>query len=92
MIISKAKIIGKSKVAKRFILSAFLVATSSASAVEFENEETFREKVKTIRESYFNDGKPATTVVTEDVEVDAPSVEGTMGAYVNALSRWAKWL
>ena len=38
MIISKAKIIGKSKVAKRFILSAFLVATSSASAVEFENE------------------------------------------------------
>ena len=38
MIISKAKIIGKSKVAKRFILSAFLVATSPASAVEFENE------------------------------------------------------
>jgi hypothetical protein len=63
---------------------------SLTDAVEFENEETFREKVKTIRESYFNDGKPATTVVTEDVEVDAPSVEGTMGAYVNALSRWAK--
>ena len=63
---------------------------SLTDAVEFENEETFREKVKTIRESYFNDGKPATNVVTEDVEVDAPSVEGTMGAYVNALSRWAK--
>ena len=63
---------------------------SLTDAVEFENEESFREKVKTIRESYFNNGKPEATTVTEDVEVDAPSVEGTMGAYVNALSRWAK--
>jgi ribosomal protein S13 len=65
---------------------------SLTDAVEFENEESFREKVKTIRESYFNDGKPATTTVTEDVEVD-PSTQvesGTMSAYVNALSRWAK--
>ena len=64
---------------------------SLRDAVEFENEESFREKVKTIRESYFNNGKPEATTVTEDVEVDASTqVEGTMGAYVNALSRWAK--
>ena len=64
---------------------------SLTDAVEFENEESFREKVKTIRESYFNNGKPEATTVTEDVEVDASTqVEGTMGAYVNALSRWAK--
>ena len=64
---------------------------SLTDAVEFENEESFREKVKTIRESYFNNGKPETTTVTEDVEVDASTqVDGTMGAYVNALSRWAK--
>ena len=64
---------------------------SLTDAVEFENEESFREKVKTIRESYFNNGKPEATTVTEDVEVDASTqVDGTMGAYVNALSRWAK--
>jgi len=64
---------------------------SLTDAVEFENEESFREKVKTIRESYFNNGKPEATTVSEDVEVDASTqVEGTMGAYVNALSRWAK--
>lgn len=62
---------------------------SLAVAVEFENEETFREKVATLRESYFST-KPEVTTVTEDVEVENAQIGGTMDAYVQALSRWAK--
>tara|TARA_A100001234_G_scaffold58686_1_gene50459 strand:- start:802 stop:1839 length:1038 start_codon:yes stop_codon:yes gene_type:complete len=62
---------------------------SLAEAVEFENEETFREKVATLRESYFST-KPEVTTVTEDVEVENAQIGGTMDAYVQALSRWAK--
>ena len=61
---------------------------SLAEAVEFENEETFREKVATLRESYFST-KPEVTTVTEDVEVENAQIGGTMDAYVQALSRWA---
>ena len=60
---------------------------SLAEAVEFENEETFREKVATLRESYFST-KPEVTTVTEDVEVENAQIGGTMDAYVQALSRW----
>ncbi|UNH61294.1 prohead core protein [Synechococcus phage S-SZBM1] len=60
-----------------------------AEAVEFEDEETFREKVTTLRESYFST-KPEVTTVTEDVEVENQNISGSMNAYVQALSRWAK--
>ena len=63
--------------------------TSLAEAVEFESEETFREKVSTLRESYFST-KPEVTTVTEDVEVENAPVGDTMSAYVQALSRWNK--
>ena len=62
---------------------------SLAEAVEFENEETFREKVATLRESYFST-KPEVTTVTEDVEVENAQIGGTMDAYVQALSRWGQ--
>jgi len=63
--------------------------TTLAEAVEFEDEETFREKVTTLRESYFST-KPEVTTVTEDVEVENQNISGSMNAYVQALSRWAK--
>ncbi len=62
---------------------------SLAEAVEFENEEQFREKVVTLRESYFST-KPESKTVTEDVQVEAQaSVGSAMEGYVNALSRWS---
>ena len=62
-----------------------------AEAVEFEDEETYREKVATLRESYFST-KPEVTPseLTEDVQVESQNVSGSMNAYVQALSRWSK--
>lgn len=62
-----------------------------AEAVEFEDEETYREKVATLRESYFST-KPEVTPseLTEDVQVESQNVSGSMSAYVQALSRWSK--
>ena len=62
-----------------------------AEAVEFEDEETYREKVATLRESYFST-KPEVTPseLSEDVQVESQNVSGSMNAYVQALSRWSK--
>jgi hypothetical protein len=62
---------------------------SLAEAVEFENEESFRAKVSTLRESYFST-KPEATTVTEDVEVENAPVGDAMAAYAQAISRWNK--
>ena len=62
---------------------------SLAEAVEFENEEAFREKVSTLRESYFST-KPEVTTVTEDVQVENGPINESMSVYVQALSRWGK--
>jgi len=63
---------------------------SLAEAVEFENEETFKAKVSTLRESYFST-KPEKTTVTEDVQVEnAPEAGSSMDAYSQAIARWAK--
>mgnify|MGYP000914033902 FL=1 len=62
---------------------------SLAEAVEFENEEAFREKVSTLRESYFST-KPEVTTVTEDVQVENGPINEPMSVYVQALSRWGK--
>ena len=62
---------------------------SLAEGVEFNDEESFRGKVQTLRESYFST-KPEVTSVTEDVQVENQEVGDTMSAYVQALSRWAK--
>jgi len=62
---------------------------SLAEAVEFENEESFRAKVSTLRESYFST-KPEATTVTEDVEVENAPVGDAMASYAQAISRWNK--
>jgi hypothetical protein len=62
---------------------------SLAEAVEFENEESFRAKVSTLRESYFST-KPEVTTVTEDVQVENGPVGDAMAAYAQAISRWNK--
>ena len=62
---------------------------SLAEGVEFESEESFKSKLETIKESYFPKAK---VELKEDIatgEVASP-VEGTMSAYVNAISRYGK--
>jgi hypothetical protein len=61
---------------------------SLAEAVEFVDEETFRTKVSTLRESYFSTKPEATETVTEDVQVEGQSDNPSMSAYVDAIARW----
>ena len=61
---------------------------SLAEAVEFNDEESFREKVSTLRESYFST-KPEATTVSEDVEVENAPTGAAMSAYAAAISRWS---
>lgn len=63
--------------------------TSLAEAVEFDNEDTFRTKVSTLRESYFST-KPEVTSMTEDVKVENGATSDAMSVYVQAMSRWGK--
>ena len=65
---------------------------SLAEGVEFEDEESFRTKVETLKESYFS-SKPETPgdTVAEDVQpvVDTDMTD-SMSRYVEALNRWTK--
>ena len=66
---------------------------SLAEAVEFNDEESFREKVSTLRESYFStkpEAKGAAETVTESKEVAETPATDSMSAYVQAISRWGK--
>ena len=68
---------------------------SLAEGVEFENEEDFRKKIETIKESYFTRKAEVAEKATEPTEeASAPLVEstvsGTVGKYVDALARWSK--
>jgi|TARA_B100000902_G_scaffold86098_1_gene90294 hypothetical protein len=62
---------------------------SLAEGVEFESEEKFAEKVKTLRESYFpaNPATPAAEA-TDEAPVEGGEVTPAMAAYLNAISRW----
>ena len=66
---------------------------SLAEGVEFETEEDFRNKVETIKESYFA-RKEATEVADPTEDKGEPLVEDTnstsMNKYVDALSNWSK--
>ena len=77
------------EIAEGLSLSQREKLVSLAEAVEFENEESFRAKVSTLRESYFST-KPEATTVTEDVEVENAPVGDAMAAYAQAISRWSK--
>ena len=68
---------------------------SLAEGVEFENEEDFRKKVQTIKESYFTRKAELAEEAKEPTEEgSAPLVEsttsGTMSKYVDAIARWSK--
>lgn len=61
--------------------------SSLAEGVEFTSEESFREKMETIKESYFPVSKP--TALTEDVSLENTQVSDSMASYMNAISRWS---
>ena len=78
------------EIAEGLSLSQKEKLVSLAEAVEFENEDTFKEKVSTLRESYFST-KPEKTTVSEDVQVEnAPESGSAMEAYAQAIARWGK--
>ena len=63
--------------------------SSLAEGVEFTDEESYREKIETIKENYF-----PKTQITESVEASEPVVEkeipAHMAAYVSAIARYNK--
>ena len=70
---------------------------SLAEGVEFEGEDAYREKVATLRESYFpkDGGKPQVSskseTISEGIANDAgPDVSNTMNKYLSALSMATK--
>ena len=68
---------------------------SLAEGVEFENEEDFRKKIETIKESYFTRKAEVAEQAKEPTEeasqpLEESTVSGTMGKYVDALARWSK--
>ena len=68
---------------------------SLAEGVEFETEEDFRNKVNTIKESYFTRKAELAESVSEPTEeVAEPLIEstvsGSMSKYVDAIARWSK--
>jgi hypothetical protein len=59
--------------------------------VEFTNEESFKEKLDTLKESYFPKTKPVETQTIDDVETGtAQDVDttGSMKAYMSAIGRY----
>ena len=62
---------------------------SLAEGVEFESEEKFTEKVKTLRESYFpaNPASPAVEA-TDEAPVEGEEVSPAMAQYLQAINRW----
>jgi hypothetical protein len=64
---------------------------SLAESVEFESEESYREKLEVLKESYFTSKPTASTKsenLSEGVDIAPENVQGTMGAYLNTLSRF----
>ena len=65
---------------------------SLSEGVEFENEESFRSKIETLKESYFS-SKPQTAseTIAEDVQpVVDTDMSDSMSKYVDAIRRWTK--
>ena len=66
---------------------------SLAESVEFESEESYREKLEVLKESYFQKTTPATSnkseTLSEGVDHTGDAdVSGSMAAYMNTLSRF----
>ena len=68
---------------------------SLAENVEFDSEESYREKLVTLRESYFptrtaGTQRNASENLSEEANLNFQSVGGTMGAYLQTLQRVSK--
>ena len=67
---------------------------SLAESVEFESEEEYREKLETLKESYFPTKMISpyakTETLSEGLDSAQESVSGSMAAYLNTLSRFSK--
>jgi hypothetical protein len=67
---------------------------SLAESVEFESEEEYREKLETLKESYFPSrvASPSTKsdTLSEGVSVAPETYTGSMSTYLNTLSRFSK--
>ena len=68
---------------------------SLSQSVEFESEESYREKLETLRESYFSSKAKSPTVksdtISEGVDsADATDVSNSMAAYMKTLSAFGK--
>ena len=63
--------------------------TSLADAVEFKNEESYREKLEQIKESYFGAKKPEVKEEISDEQPATPSevVSESMTSYVQQLAK-----
>ena len=65
---------------------------SLAESVEFESEEEYREKLETLKESYFT-SKPSTAkteTLSEGVDNSDADVSGSMAGYLKTLSSFSK--
>jgi hypothetical protein len=68
---------------------------SLAEGVEFESESTYREKLETLKESYFSSTKTSSTAnktetLSEGVESGHESYSGSMAAYMKTLGSFSK--
>jgi len=68
---------------------------SLAESVEFESEEEYREKLETLKESYFSSKAPAPKVaqqqtLSEGVDTTEAPVTGSMDAYLRSLGAFKK--
>ena len=63
--------------------------TSLAEAVEFKNEESYREKLGQIKESYFGAAKPevAEEISSEEPQAKVESISESMTSYVQQLAK-----
>jgi hypothetical protein len=64
-----------------------------AESVEFESETEYREKLETLRESYFTSkpsSGPKSENLSEGVDHAGADVSGSMAGYLNTLSRLKK--
>ena len=66
---------------------------SLTHSIDYESEENFIEKVKTVKESYFKVSSPAETTMDsldEDTSDDTVEVSGSMASYISAIKKTAK--
>jgi len=64
---------------------------SLAEGVEFVSEESYREKIETIKENYFPKTQASSSEdLVEKTQVISESTSSSMAAYAAAIERWSK--